>query len=512
MTQLFGTRFAAPFERLVDALADPKRGDRAAAALILGYVIVWWLYAVVAKGSQDIHFDMGEVVSWSLIPAYGYPKHPPFPAWVATFWFTIFPYADWAYYLLSTVSVGIALWFVWLIAKRHVGGDKRALALAMLTFSPGFNFQPLKFNSNALLIPVWAAASYLFLRSFQTRSTVWGALAGLGAALAMLTKYWSIFLILGFIVAALTHPDRMKYLRSPAPWAAVVVGALVFVPNVATLFTYDFQPFTYAAISHQVTFAALMKSFADYLGGALFLAGGVAAVLIACRPDAAAAHAMVIAHEGDRRMLWLATAVMFLAPFGVALVMSTRLDTLWTMPMWAMLPAALLSSPRAQTTRRAAAGVLAAAIAFPLIALSLSPFIAAIIHRDGVANHAAHYRLIAAAVDRAWRQATPAPLRFLGSNTSVVNGAGFYLPGKPLRIDIAGPHNTPWADARRIARDGIAMVCAAVDRDCIESLEARAAPMPSATRSEVTLTRSHNGAPGAPMRYLIAILLPQPSR
>ena len=175
-------------------------------------MLVWWLYAVIAKSSQDIHFDMGEVVSWSLTPAFGYAKHPPFPAWVASVWFSIFPYADWAYYLLATASIGVALWFVWLIAARYVDGHKRVLALTFLTFSPGFNLQPLKFNSNALLIPVWAVASYLFLRAFTQRSLLWGALAGAGAAIAMLTKYWSAFLILGFIVASLADHRRWDYL------------------------------------------------------------------------------------------------------------------------------------------------------------------------------------------------------------------------------------------------------------------------------------------------------------
>ena len=511
MTPASGQRrsgLLAPFERLVDALADPKRGDRTAAALIIGYVLVWWLYAVIAKSSQDIHFDMGEVVSWSLIPAYGYPKHPPFPAWVAAVWFAVFPYADWAYYLLSTVSIGVALWFVWLIAKRHVDGDKRTLAFTLLTFSPGFNFQPLKFNSNALLIPVWAAASYLFLRSFQTRRADWGALAGLGAAFAMLTKYWSIFLILGFVVAALSHPKRWEYLRSPAPWASVIVGAALFSPNIFSLVAYDFQPFKYATVAHQAMFEALLKSFGDYLGGLLFLAGAIVAVAFACRPDATAARDMLIAREPDRRMLWVATATMFLAPFALALAMRTRLDTLWTMPMWAMLPAALLSSSLAKTTRRAAAGVLAAAIAVPLVAVTLSPFIAAYIHRDGLSNYAGHYRMIAAAVDRAWRTTTPAPLRLFGSVTNVVNGAGFYLPGKPLRLDIAGPHNTPWADEQRISSEGIALVCAASDTHCMGPLDARAAHTPSATRFGITLTRAHNGVPGRPEDYVILIVPP----
>jgi hypothetical protein len=48
---------------------------------------------------------MGEVFSWSTALAYGYPKHPPFPAWVAAVWFAVFPRADWAYYLLSATSI-----------------------------------------------------------------------------------------------------------------------------------------------------------------------------------------------------------------------------------------------------------------------------------------------------------------------------------------------------------------------------------------------------------------------
>jgi 4-amino-4-deoxy-L-arabinose transferase-like glycosyltransferase len=497
-----------PFERLIDALTDPVRRERNVVWLLVAYCAAWSLYGALAKGSQDIHFDMGEVVSWSLIPAYGYPKHPPLPAWVATAWFAVFPYADWAFYLLSTVSIGIALWFVWLIAARYVDGHKRALALTLLMFSPGFNFQPLKFNSNSVLIPVWAAASYLFLRSFAERNLLWGALAGVGAALAMLTKYWSIFLILGFAAAALAHPKRWDYLRSPAPWASVVVGALVFAPNVVTIFAYDFRQFGYATGSHAVmSFGMLFESFADYFGGVLFLTGGLTLVMLACRPDAAAARDMLLPREADRRMMAVATWTALLAPIVMAVALRTRLATLWTLPMWSMLPALLLSARGLQTTRAAAAGVLAAACAVPLIAILLSPAIAIVIHRDGVPNHASHYRLIAAAVEQAWSSATPAPLRLFGSETNIANGAGFYLRGRPLRIDIGGPQDTPWADDARIAREGIALACAVEDAICMHFLTRYAGD--AAKRSEVTLSRSYFGVAGAPVRYAIAIVPPR---
>jgi 4-amino-4-deoxy-L-arabinose transferase-like glycosyltransferase len=508
MSEGLRQRALRPFGRIADALADPDKAHAAAAALIAGYVLLWWVYALIAKGSQDIHFDMGEVVSWSLIPAYGYPKHPPFPAWVATAWFAVFPYADWAFYLLSTVSIGIALWFVWLIAARYVDGHKRALALTLLMFSPGFNFQPLKFNSNALLIPVWAAASYLFLRSFAERNLLWGALAGIGAAIAMLTKYWSIFLVLGFVAAALAHPKRWEYLRSPAPWASVIVGALVFAPNIVSIFAYDFRQFGYATGAHTLgSFGALLNSFANYFGGVLFLIVGLAVVALACRPTAAAWRDMTLPREADRRMLAVATWLTFLAPIPMALALRTQLATLWTLPMWSMLPALLLSARGLQTTRAAAAGALAAACAVPLIVILLASAIATVIHRAGVPNHATHYRLIAAAVERAWSDATAAPLRLFGSDTTIANGAGFYLRGKPLRIDIGGPQDTPWADDARIAREGIALVCATDDPVCMYFLERNAGT--AAKRSEVTLSRTYLGRPDPPVRYAIAILLPK---
>jgi 4-amino-4-deoxy-L-arabinose transferase-like glycosyltransferase len=472
-------------------------------------VLLWWIYGVVAKGSQDIHFDMGEVVSWSLIPAYGYPKHPPFPAWVAAAWFALFPYADWAYYLLSAVSIGVALWFVWLIAARHIEGDKRALALTMLMLSPGFNFQPLKFNSNALLIPVWAAASYFFVRSFRDRNLRAGAVAGLCAAIAMLTKYWSVFLILGFIVAALVNPRRREYLRSPAPWAAAIAGAVVFAPNIVSLIEYNFQPFQYATAAHAVLgMRGLLDSFGDYFGGVLFLAGGFALILVACRPDPAALRDMLLPREGDRQLLTIATWTAFLAPILLALALHTRLATLWTLPMWSMLPAALLSSHSVSASRSAAAGALAVVATVSLIALVAAPAIAYVIHRNGVPNHAAHYRLIAAAAQSEWNERTEAaPLKLFGSDTNIVNGAGFYLAGKPLRIDIVGPRDTPWADSTLIAREGIALVCASDDAICMRALAALAGPaMP---RREVTLSRSYFGVAGAPERYTIAIVPPQ---
>src|SRR5262249_35749761 len=99
-----GRRRFAPIERLLDALADSARRERTVVAVLLGYVVLWTLYGAIAKGSQDIHADMSEQFALSRELALGYPKHPPLAMAVVRAWFSIFPTADWAYYLLAMAN------------------------------------------------------------------------------------------------------------------------------------------------------------------------------------------------------------------------------------------------------------------------------------------------------------------------------------------------------------------------------------------------------------------------
>jgi hypothetical protein len=79
---------------LVDALVDPMRRERTAAIVLTAYACVWALYAVIAKGTQDLHFDMAEIREWSQELDWGYAKHPPFAPWLVRAWFTVVPFTD----------------------------------------------------------------------------------------------------------------------------------------------------------------------------------------------------------------------------------------------------------------------------------------------------------------------------------------------------------------------------------------------------------------------------------
>jgi 4-amino-4-deoxy-L-arabinose transferase-like glycosyltransferase len=453
---------------------------------------------------------MGEVFSWSTALAYGYPKHPPFPAWVAAVWFAIFPRADWAYYLLSATSITLALWFAWLIAVRVVDGEKRAVALLLLALSPTFNFLPLKFNSNALLIPVWAGATWLFLRSRAERTVLAGALAGVGAAVAMLTKYWSIFLIIGFAAGALAQRERRDYFRSPAPWASVVAGAIVFAPNVVSLVGYDFEPFKYATDSHvDTSLVPVLAGIVNYLSGALYLAGACLALQMVASPGLAAWRDMLWPADPDRRFMAVIMWSSFLSPIVLALFLGVRLNALWTMPGWSLLPALLLSAPGVTVGRRGAAAMLAAPYAIAGVALVASPLVAVMILNWQPDNLASYHALVAREVDRRWPQVSHEPLRYVAGPEGLAWGCTFYCRDRPLAYPSFSRTYAPWIDPAAMARDGFVGVCLERDQDCLAKARVLAAGNPDAREDTVEVAKSLFGMTGEPRRFTIVLSPPR---
>jgi 4-amino-4-deoxy-L-arabinose transferase-like glycosyltransferase len=496
-----------PFERLIDALTDPVRRERNVVWLLVAYCAAWSLYGALAKGSQDIHFDMGEMFAWSRDAGIGTPKHPPLSAWLVRAWFSLFPQTDWSYYLFAMVLATFALWVAWRVSEHYLDGEKRVAGLLLLIFVPFFNFHALKFNANTILIPLWALTTWFFLRSFETRSVIWAALAGTAATAAMMGKYWSIFLLAGLGVAALADPRRAQYFRSAAPWVTIAVGAILFAPHVAWIVANDFAPFTYAVVAHQSTLASSALSGLGFLlGVAAYVAAPIVIALVLTRPSMAAIGDSIWPRTPERRLVLIAFLAPLILPALATVLMKVEIVSLWAMSAMTLLPVVLLSSPLVALPRRATVWLLAAAIVFPLLMVAASPFIAVWIHREGVPNYATHYRLLAEAIDKTWRETTNAPLRYVGSYTNIVNGVVFYLPGRVSTLDIVGPSATPWADEASVARAGIALVCPEAEAICMHFLNARAGNLP---RHAVTLSRKHWGVGDKPMRYVIVVVPPK---
>jgi Dolichyl-phosphate-mannose-protein mannosyltransferase len=495
----------AAVARLHAALTDPARRERNVLVALAAYALVWTAYGTIAKSSQGLHPDMTELIAWSRDLAWGF-KHPPLAAAIVRLWFEVFPLAEWSYYLLAMLMPAIALWIAWRLSADYLDNEKRVVGLALLMLVPFFNFHALKYNVNTVLLPLWAATTFWFLRSYRTRGTLYAALAGLGAAGCMLGKYWSVFLLAGLALAALIDARRTRYFRSPAPWISVAVGLVVLAPHLFWLYQNHFESFGYAMHVHGAKpFVTTASGVLGYLAGSLgYVAVPLIVVFALARPGGTAIADMVWPADADRRLAAAAFWGPLLLPAVAALASGTEITSLWSMSAWTLLPVMLLSSPaitlRVIETRR----LLGAVVALPLIMLLAAPAIAIIVQRKGPQAPNAQGALLAAQVERAWHAVTPQPLRYVGGNADIAFTVIAYASDRPRALG-----DLPQPSRAELSYRGVALLCFADDAGCRRAAETKAAGVGPSVSAEVTVIRTFFGEPGRPQRYRILIVPPR---
>ncbi|MDO9413403.1 MAG: glycosyltransferase family 39 protein [Pseudolabrys sp.] len=492
--------------RLRDALVDPKRANRTLLLTLAVYVLLWTAYATIAKGTQGFHFDMVEVIAWSRDMSHGYLKHPPLAAAVAWVWFAIFPVAEWSYYLLSMMMPALALWIIWHLSADYINAERRVAGLALLMLVPFFHFHAMKFNVNTVLIPLWAATTFFFLRSIKTQHWSFAVLAGIAAALCMLGKYWSIFLLAGLVVAALIDRRRMLYFKSPAPWITIVAGFAVIYPHLSWLHDNAFAPFTYAMTIHgdKAFIGTAMGALGYLAGSAGYVALPLILVLAAARPNLATLKDMAWPTETERRLAAAAFWAPFLLPPVLALMSGTQINSLWSMSAWSLLPVLLLSSPKVTWRPADTQRTILIAIALPLVMLLASPAIAILSRKDGPPSASMQGPQLAAEVERQWQTQTTNPLRFVGGDGDVALAVVAFAKDRPrvLLPDLPAP------SAEYLQRSGMVLLCFSGDAQCLNAIKAKAGEAAS-TIIQTSLFQKSWGTALPPRSYTIIIVPPR---
>jgi 4-amino-4-deoxy-L-arabinose transferase-like glycosyltransferase len=498
----------ATIGRPLDAWFDRERDGRAVAILLLLFVAVWTIFHVVSRASVDLNPDLTEAYAWGRHPAAGYYKHPPLAALMAAVWFAIFPAADWSFDLLAMVNAAIALFAVDRIAKLYLSGDKRLLVLLFLLLMPFYQFHGQRFGANAVLLATWPIATYCFLRAFQTRGLGWSVAAGAAAAVAMLGKYYSVYLIGAFALAIVLHPARWAYLRSPSPWISATAGLIVLAPHLLWLTTAAFTPFEYAYAAHgRSTPGAIIGSIGTYLlGGLSYVALPLAAYAMAVRPSRPLLAQTVWPADPDRRMVVVLLAALLLLPALSAPFVGIELTSLWTMQSWFLLPMVLLMPEAAIVPRSRAVYVAALVAAISAFALLAAPAFAWLRHVYGGKHGEAYHRLLSDEIMREWHRYTDRPLTIvMGSGVEAIT---FYSPDHPDAVPDFNLNVAPWVTPDRLHREGYVVMCD--NPICLDETNRRAA-QPHAIRREYQLSRRYLGREGPLSVRVIVVVVPPAS-
>jgi 4-amino-4-deoxy-L-arabinose transferase-like glycosyltransferase len=498
---------------------DPKRGLGLVIGLAVVHVVLWTLILARLKAGQDVHMDVAEAYAWGQKFLLGYGKHPPLSGWVAGVWFRIFPVTDWATYALAMATLGCGLVVCWFVALRVVDRRRAYFVVVMLALYPIFNFKGFKFNPDLLQLVTMPLLVLAYLDAFAKRSIRSGALLGLAGALALMTKYWALTMIGGIGLAALIHPARLQFLRSPAPWVAIVTLVVVMAPHLVWLQQVDFAPLTYAGESYAITNRGTINSLAlGYVGHnlALLALPILLAVLALAWPPRRwwlfafwSRGAKADVNVSQALNVWIIQAVLAIGPPLGAMAFMVYIKSDWGIPLFFLVPLALLAIPGLRLRRIALLNLAASWLVISLVVLAAAPSIVA--HEVAAQRNEGIYRArseLARELTELWRMRFPQRLPVVAAYGDTNQIVTFYSPDHPAPLTPDELWSSGLTSLEEAKRSGFIGVCETGDwkqEKCEAWMKAHAA---NGDRMIVTTRRFLAGTAGPASVWSVVIVPP----
>src|SRR4051812_1114136 len=234
------------FEAWLAAHLSGRAGARGVMIAVATFALAGVPFLAGLKAAQDIFIDAAEAYAWGQQFLGGYGRHPPLTGWIARIWYSVFPAADWASYALSRLMTFVTLAGVYFIARRAAGERRAAFIVLVMMLYPLFHTKGERFNNYQVLLALFPLLVLAFLNAYQKRTAFWGAVLGLAAAACTMTIYSGLIGLAAVSLAALMHPDRWRFLRSPAPWVAALVFCVALAPHLLWLIKWNFPTLQWA--------------------------------------------------------------------------------------------------------------------------------------------------------------------------------------------------------------------------------------------------------------------------
>jgi 4-amino-4-deoxy-L-arabinose transferase-like glycosyltransferase len=509
--------------------SDPKAGVWLVIGFAAAHAVLWTFILINLKAAQDVHMDVAEAFAWGQKFQLGYGKHPPLAGWVAGLWFRIFPVADWATYALAMATLGCGLVICWLISLRVVDRRRAFFVVVMLALYPIFNFKGFKYNPDLLQLVTLPLVVLAYLNAFEKRSVRSGLWLGLAGALALMTKYWVLTMIGAIGIAALIHPDRLKFLRSPAPWVAIATLVVAMVPHLVWLKEVDFVPLTYAGdvygLSSRAQSAQLVLGYVGHNLALLAAPVALAVVALAWVPRwratltrqplalfmrAWSRGANPGVKVSQALNIWIIQIVVAIGPPLGGLVFTVYMKTDWGISLFFLTPLALVAIPSLRLQKMALFNITAIWLVITLAVLALSPAIAVreiAGNPNGASGYGARSQL-ARELTEAWHIRFHTRWAVVAGTTEVGEPMTFYSPDHPAPFTPREIWSSGLTSLEEAMRLGFIGICDTTDGQLPVCDAWMAANANNAERLTITTQRFFHGRPGPAISWNVYIAPP----
>ena len=319
---------------MISTPAPQKLDETARRWLLTAVVVVVAMTAlrIVWAHLIELRTDEAYYWTWSKEHVLSYLDHPPMVAWFIRIGTAIFGDTN-----FGVRFAGIAAMFCMqlLLADivRRVTHDWRAVVFALLMPEAALYYGLLmaKVAPDTALIPFAVAMIWSLVRLAESGDLRWWLAAGVFGGLSLLSKFTGILLVPAVLAFMLVPGWRLRQLRSPYPWATVLIALVIFSPVLIWNYQHDWATFRFQSVRATTSYGLSLRTFGDFIGLQWGLVGFVLFPVVLV-------GVALTAWRGYRARepvaILLSTAV--IVPFGYFLVKSLtlRVGDTWPMFLW----------------------------------------------------------------------------------------------------------------------------------------------------------------------------------
>jgi dolichol-phosphate mannosyltransferase len=214
-------------------------------ALAVSLIVCAALLRLIYSSQMELLPEEAYYWNYSRHLAPGYLDHPPMVAWLIRLGTSLFGNTEIGIRFGAMCSAAVASYFVYRLTRNLFDETSAWVALVLMQLLPFFFFTGFLMTPDAPLTAAWAALLYFLERALiADRLSAW-LWAGVSLGLGLLAKYTIAMLVPAMLAFMIWDAQARHWLRHWAPYAAGVLGLLIFSPVIFWNATHEWASFAF---------------------------------------------------------------------------------------------------------------------------------------------------------------------------------------------------------------------------------------------------------------------------
>ena len=195
----------------------------------------------------ELFFDEAQYWSWGQEPAFGYYSKPPLIAWIIGATTSLCGDSTFCVRLPAPILHTVTALVIYALGCRMINGTVGAIASLTFATLPGISLSAGIISTDVPLLLCWAVALLGYVELIDTARWRPAIVLGLALGAGLNAKYAMIFFLASVTVHMAVAPRARQLLRDKRFWAALAIGGLFILPNMAWNLSNSFATFAHTA-------------------------------------------------------------------------------------------------------------------------------------------------------------------------------------------------------------------------------------------------------------------------